>query len=335
MATSTNSPFYDPKQENIDEFIERFAVQNADAIAKVAEDPLKKAQLLVKVLPTNIVTNLQRRLKPTKLSTAKYDDIIKVLTSQYEEKKSIVGASVKFINRKQGSGETIEAYGRTLNLLANNCKYSSCCLDRMTRDIFVAGIRDSNILTSLLQECDKTPDIKFEEVLEKAKVLEQLKQDAISIRGNEYVHSYKVKASTPVKLNEKYVCIRCGTRNDHLQSECWALKLICSQCKVKGHIKRACRSKNKIKNLQEEEDDGGNSASCEESCSTVDVTAHAIGQMTPTLPRAASNQRAASSLARGASSNSKRVTKFNHNVRMDPSPHFCQDINCKCDSFFE
>ena len=171
MATSSNFAVYDPKAELIEEFIERFLVQNNDALAAVENQPLKKAAILVKSLPVNIITDLQRKLKPKKLSTVKYDEIIKTLSSQYEEKKSIVGASVKFINRKQANGESIEAYGRTLNVLANNCKYKQCCLDRMVRDIFVAGIRDAAILTSLLQECDKNTEIKFEEILDKTKIL--------------------------------------------------------------------------------------------------------------------------------------------------------------------
>ena len=329
MATSANSSFYDPKLENIDEFIERFAVQNADAIAKVATDGLKKAQLLVKVLPTNIITNLQRRLKPNKLSESTYDEIVKILESQYEEKKSIVGASVKFINRKQGTGETIEAYGRTLNVLANNCKYSQCCLDRMTRDIFVAGIRDSNILTSLLQECDKTPDIKFQTILEKAKVLEQLKLDALSIRGAEALHAYKVKPVSTTKLNDKYICIRCSARNQHLQSECWAIDLICKQCSKKGHVKKACLNKKFIKSLHDREDGGGEEPTSEATSSTADATRHAIGQMTPGCKRAASNQRSGSSTARNSSANYRRPNND------ETSQHFCEDINCKCDSFLE
>ena len=88
--------------------------------------------------------------------------IISELNSQYEVKKSIVGASVRFLNRKQSSGETIETYARNLNVLANECSYSSCCLDRQLRDAFVAGIRDTGVLSSLLQECDKNNKIKFE-----------------------------------------------------------------------------------------------------------------------------------------------------------------------------
>ena len=189
-----------------------------------------------------------------KLSEATYDVIIGKLNSQYEVKKSIVGASVRFLNRKQSSGESIENYARNLNVLANECSYSSCCLDRQLRDAFVAGIRDTGILSSLLQECDKNNKIKFEEVVEKAKIVEQLKLDAQSIRGDygENV-SFNVKKRTGGrdKISDDYKCIRCATRGKHLAHECFAIKLTCKSCGKKGHIAKACIS-NKIKSVEQE-----------------------------------------------------------------------------------
>ena len=125
MASSNLQPF-DSKIETIREFVERFSIQNSEALAKAGEDGLKKAAILVKCLPVNIVTELQRKLKPARLSQSSYNVIVEKLTSQYEIKKSIVGASVRFINRKQSVGESIENYARSLNVLANECNYNSC-----------------------------------------------------------------------------------------------------------------------------------------------------------------------------------------------------------------
>ena len=97
-----------------------------------------------------------------------------------------------------------------MNNLAAECKYSACCRDRLLRDTFVAGIRCSKILSSLLQDCEKKT---FNEVVEKAKLLEQIRIDAEDIksdpRGNNTTHKIKNES---VKLWLNYVCIRCTTR---------------------------------------------------------------------------------------------------------------------------
>ena len=105
---------------------------------------------MIKSLPVPVITDLQRRIKPTKLSEATYALLEEKLTDQFSVKKSIVGAAVSFLNRKQQPEESIENYARTLNDLASHCRFSECCRDRMTRDTFIAGLRSPNILNGVL-----------------------------------------------------------------------------------------------------------------------------------------------------------------------------------------
>ena len=243
---------------------------------------------------------------------------------------------VNLINRKQANGESIETYGRTLNVLANNCKYKSCCLDRMIRDIFVAGIRDAAILTSLLQECDRNSDIKFEDILEKAKIHEQLHIDAITIKGDNYeyerTHAIRKPGSASV-LSEKYVCIRCKARNKHLASECFAINLTCKSCGRKGHIAKACISKDKVKYIHNDpettykaSDDTVNVHEREHSMAREGAGAHHMtgsGSWTNH-----STARKPKHHSQTADSNSTELDNLNKS-------YYCQDINCNCDDFLE
>ena len=254
---SSQFQIFDPKLENISEFLERFSVQQAECLEKAGEDGLKKARVLIKCLPTSTISELQRKLQPVKLSAATYDTVVENLTLQFQVKKSLVGASVRFINRKQMINESIETYARALNVLANDCSYSACCLNRLLRDTFVAGVRDTAILSTLLQECDKDNKITFQNVVEKAKVVEQLKLDALSIKGDNSVPlpTYKVKKASNSKPAHDYRCHRCGSLGKHFVNECWALKLKCNLCHTIGHIARACLQKKKIKSIQDQEED--------------------------------------------------------------------------------
>ena len=107
MANQNNTHVYDTKTESFDEFHERFLVQNSEALTKAAGDGMKKAVILVNCLPVEVITELQRKLKPVKLSEADYKTIVANLTSQYETKKSIVGASVIFISRNKRAGKIL------------------------------------------------------------------------------------------------------------------------------------------------------------------------------------------------------------------------------------
>jgi len=236
MSSIACAPF-NSEQETVLEFIQRFKVQCSEQLARAGQDGKKKAIELVKVLPVNVVTDLQRRIKPVLLSDATYDELEEKLTTQYEVKKSIVGASVQFLNRKQLSNESIENYARVLNDLASSCKYSDCCRDRMLRDTFVSGLRNSVILSGLLPDCEGK---NFNDCVEKAKLLEQVTADAQDIKLDpNSTKSYKVSMTVP----NNYICVRCGSKAKHFSKNCYALKLTCNSCKKKGHISKVCKSK--------------------------------------------------------------------------------------------
>ena len=246
MANSACAQF-DPQMETIGEFIERFKVQCNEQITKAGDDQKKKAAILVKSLPINVVTDLQRRIKPTKLSEATYDVLENKLVAQYEVKKSLIGASVQFLNRKQGPNESIEQYAKIINDLANNCKYEDCCRDRLIRDAFVSGLRSSAILSSLITECESK---SFNDCVERAKLVESAAIDAQDIKlepsksngTTNKVNAAKSNDATS-KVAPTYKCIRCGTKGKHLARNCWAINLTCYQCEKQGHVSSACISK--------------------------------------------------------------------------------------------
>ena len=215
MSTATITPFL-PDKETIQEFLQRFKVQNSEKLNHADTSAREKAAILVRALPVHVVTDIQRKIVPTELTNATYDDIERNLISQYDVKKSVIGAAVKFINRKQQQGESIEKYAQCLNTLATPCNYRTCCRDRLLRDIFVSGLNSGNLISTLLQECE---DKTFAECIERAKTLEQLASDAADLKPQ--FSTYKIdnrQENRQSTLHDKYVCIRCGSRAKHLAS---------------------------------------------------------------------------------------------------------------------
>ena len=165
------SKLFHPDKETVEEFIQRFKLQNSVALraATDEEGQLTGAILLANALPLDIITNIQRRLKPILLTAATYEQIEQHLLQSYSVKKSIINSAVSFVTRKQNPNESIESYSKTLNELASQCGYKDCCRDRMLRDIFVGGLRSPRLISTLLAECE---DKSFYECVTRAKILE-------------------------------------------------------------------------------------------------------------------------------------------------------------------
>lgn len=247
---------FDPAVETVDEFIQRLRCQMKEEFHKLRNDSSRQASLLLKCLPTQMITDLQRRIAPKKLYDADYDELELQLREKYSDKKSSIGAAVQFFRHKQEPGQTIEEYAQHVNFLATQCQYDSDVpLDRLIRDVFVSGLHSSAILSSVLESTDKQ---SFEETVQKAKLVQQLKSDAISIQNtrqhsvhhteetNDFPQSSESDSLHSVQSKSvpfSYICIRCGTKGKHFHDKCFALDLNCRNCNKKGHIAKMCRSK--------------------------------------------------------------------------------------------
>ena len=139
--SDSNNKIFQPDLESVSEFLERFKLQNHTILEEKKEDNKSRAMLLANALPVDILTDIQRKLKPKKLSETTYEEIENHLTSLHSTKKSIIGAAVAFLHRRQQNGESIENFAKSLNELASQCNYSDCCRDRMLRDAFVSGLK--------------------------------------------------------------------------------------------------------------------------------------------------------------------------------------------------
>lgn len=262
MSTPTDltnySKCFNPKLESVDEFIARFKLQNKKALA--AEDS-DGATLIANSLPINIITDLQRRLQPISINDATYDQIETHLLAAYRQKKTFIGASVAFINRKQKTDESIEEYSKSLNELATQCKYKVCCRDEILRDIFLSGIRMKKVLTSLIT--DSTIENKsFQDCVTSAKLIEQALRDVEDINPDEKHYQQATNSVEEInkvqqnrtdsgsfhsnKVPANYTCIRCGTKAKHFARNCFALNVTCNKCSKTGHLAKVCKSKGNV-----------------------------------------------------------------------------------------
>lgn len=246
-AHMNSCPPFDPECETVKEFFQRFRCQMSEVIHKCRNDEIKKASLLLKVLPVSIISEIQRRIAPDLLTAATFDVLEQHLMQQFSTSKSTIGASVEFLTCRQ-SNMSLEEFARKLNSLAAECKYPPVCLDRLLRDTFVAGLSSSEILKSLIQVCDP---LSFRETVERAKLLQTFSQDVKVIHADRsHIHAVDNEFTEDVNkltYNKKnvpkntYTCYRCGAKGEHFSNDCFAKSLTCKLCNKTGHIARICQ----------------------------------------------------------------------------------------------
>ena len=151
-----------------------------------------------------MITDLQRRLAPRKLHEAAYDDVTDNLCTSYSTKKSIIGTSVQFFFCKKKAGESIEDFSRELKHLVSQCDYDqTIILDRLLRDVFVAGLRSGPVMSAVMQSADT---LSFNDAIDKAKMVHQIQQDAAELQSS-------ITLKGPIHDSDLQSQLRCAARS--------------------------------------------------------------------------------------------------------------------------
>lgn len=233
---------YDKDAETIDEFLTRFTIQSEDLLHKYRNNGRKMVSLLMRALSVPVFTAVQRELAPDSALDVSYDQIKDTLRKLYSKKKSVLGSSIQFFNCKQKSGQSVEEFARQVKYCSMQCGFEAQVkLSRIQRDVFLAGLNSTAVITTILQDSD---DLTFDETVARAKAITQLRQDTSMLQ--QPVHNIEDKADVNVvkeaAVPHSYVCIRCLERGKHRAQDCYAINLKCRACLKTGHVAKACRS---------------------------------------------------------------------------------------------
>lgn len=100
----------------------------------------------------------------------------KKFTDHFIHPVNEVYESVRFHRRTQGEGETVDEFYTALRTLVKKCNYASAEVEeRLVRDRFVVGLRDSNLVDKLCRTQKLT--------LEEARLQARINEDAVKARA--------------------------------------------------------------------------------------------------------------------------------------------------------
>ena len=191
-----------------------------------------------------LIRNLVAPGKPTDKS---FTEIVSLVKDHHQPRPSTIVQRYNFHTRNQKAGESISEYVAQLRKLSEFCDFKDTLAD-MLRDRLVCGCRDRRFQCKLLAEKDLT----FDQALAIAKALETAEKETKDLQESsstvpvhtvrqERHHPQRRAPIQPVAKPQGPECYRCGGK--HRATECKFRETECLVCKKKGHIARACRSK--------------------------------------------------------------------------------------------
>jgi hypothetical protein len=166
-----------------------------------------------------------------------YECVIKRFDEYFAPKVNVVFERAKFNNRVQGNNETVADFITDLHNLSEKCSYGSL-KEELIRDRIVVGIVDKK-LSEKMQMDDK---LTLDSATSLVKQSEEVRKQQDTLHFSSYSTVDRVGGRTRTVNTSLEVCQFCNL-STHERNKCPARSVLCHQCGVKGHFKRACRQK--------------------------------------------------------------------------------------------
>ncbi|XP_072143386.1 uncharacterized protein [Dermacentor andersoni] len=191
-------------------------------------------------------------------SLPSYQAVATRFTEHFVHPANELYESSRFHRRVQLPDESVDTYYAELRRMVKRCNYPSAAVEeRLVRDRFVVGLRDSRLSDQLCRNAkltlqDAWRQARQSEDADREKALPQnrtehsreLNLDAAKASKFPSRRRSAAKPRSPQSLAERSrepsTCEFCG-RAPHRRSDCPARRSTCNFCKKKGHFAEVCR----------------------------------------------------------------------------------------------
>ena len=241
---------FDGNKDDWQQYVERLEYF---FIANGIDGADRKRAVFLSLIGQSTYKTLCNLLSPDKPGDRSYADLVGTLSKHYKPAPSEIVERFRFNSRIRRPGESIAGFVAELQALAEFCNFGDT-LEAMLRDRIVCGINDDSIQRRLLSESRLDyvkaveTTLNMETTVQSMKTLKS-KAEGLSTEGDSAAQSQVNKTTTTSSKSGKSVptCYRCGIRG-HAVPKCRVNKnIICHYCQKRGHMQRACKSKDRSK----------------------------------------------------------------------------------------
>ena len=214
----------------------------------------KQRALLLSAVGAKTYQLIRNLLAPAKPTDKTFAEIVETVKNHHQPLPSEIVQRFNFHSRARQTGEDVSTYIAELRKLSEHCNFSDT-LKNMLRDRLVCDINDHRVQRRLLAE----PTLTLEKALELAQAAETAERNAKEIgraAPTTTIHAVSsdqrqkkggARQSTNARPSQ---CYRCGGK--HLADKCRFKDSECHHCGKMGHIAKACRSKRRGSNTQQQ-----------------------------------------------------------------------------------
>ena len=115
----------------------------------------KKKAVFLSVVGNKTYGLIKTLLHPLKPKDKTFTELIALVRNHLSPKPIVIAERYKFYTRKQRHNESVSQFMTEIKKLSETCEFGNF-LNEVIRDIFVIGLKDTNIQKKLLSERDLT-----------------------------------------------------------------------------------------------------------------------------------------------------------------------------------
>ena len=236
MATSFGKlEEFDPSSgEDWIQYVERMEFYFA---ANGVTDASKQQAILLSTIGAQAYKVLRNLISPSTPTEKSFKELVEAMTKYFYPPLSEIVQRFKFNTRVRKPGESIATYIAELCTLSQYCNFGET-LELMLHDRILCGINDAQTQKCLLAEKNLT----YAKAREIALALETALQGSKDIQSSMPQDPVHKVSQQQAASGSSVQCFRCGGTN-HKAPQCRFKDSVCSYCNKKGHLARACRSK--------------------------------------------------------------------------------------------
>ncbi len=203
------------------------------------DSAVKQRAILLSGCGASTYKLMKSLVAPNALETKSFKELVDLVQLHIHSKPSAIVSRFRFNSCVRQHSKSVATYVVRLRQLTEYCEYGTS-LEEMLRDRVVCGIQDERLQRRLLAE----PDLTFKKAFDIAQAYESAESNAKALRTSQpaEVHATKMSDRSGASFQDT-PCYRCGGR--HRAADCRFRDAICNHCSKKGHIARACRSRNR------------------------------------------------------------------------------------------